>query len=116
MSINVDVERKAAAIPVRSSSWNEYWAEALSLAQMLRPEFLMYFGGLVFEVGRANHGDGARAGLQHRPARHVQPDPCNLAEPRFGARKHHTPDARPVTRSRAHRARLGAGIERAIRE
>ena len=65
---------------------------SLSLAQMLRPKFLMDCGGFVFEVRRANHSDDARACLQHRPARYVQPDPGNLAKPHFGARKHHTPD------------------------
>ena len=47
----------------------------------------MYFGGFFFEVRvRANHSDDARAGLQHRPARHVQPDPSDLAKPRFASK------------------------------
>jgi hypothetical protein len=76
----------------------------------------MHFGGFIFEAGRSNHSDDPRAGLQHYPARHVQSDPSDFAKPRFGARKHHTPNTRPVDRPGAHRARLSAGVERAVSE
>ena len=73
--------------------------------------------GLIFQQ-RSHHLDHPLAGTQHRAARQIHRQVFRMRTnqlPQIALRQpvNHPPDARPVSRSGTHRARFGAGVQRA---